>query len=425
MTWRNLLNRESGVWVLRAFAACVIPLTTAGCTTDRDARWDIRDPLTIRPVSATLPLGDTLRLTVTDGDPPSEYTWSARPVEIAEVDAKGRVVGNAPGTATITAERGSRKGWAIAHIVSSAHEVESPLLTRSDRSFQLDGRDITQFGLRAANVLQTDEILRRFIENMDNMLEHGIQSFSVTIQGGRHTHGGNSAFSGYNPDGTLKLEYALRLARLLEAAAAREMVPVVIFFYRGRDQELVGEDAVRNAVRYTMDFLRPWRHLWVHMINEPNHEGYDHRILRTPEGQVALYRLAKSIDPKRIVYVSHEPGANDGFLSDSWGRLPQVSPPANGDVMIEYARGWPGYYDSFKIPGVFPDGWAETAVRDSEAAFHAGGYWFLLACWHQKADAEGWPRFDKGGYGTAEDPGVAFIWDKMRALAFSSAKGDD
>lgn len=409
----------------RAIVACLALWVTGCSATDGEASREVQDGLRVTPLSETLLVGDTLALTVAgDGALPEEHDWSSLDPDIAHVDARGRVVGRAAGIGAISVARGSQRGWAIVRVVSSPDRVDTPVLTREDGRFLLNGNPILPFGLRAANALQTDDIATRFIDGMEGMLEHGMQSFSLTIQGGRHTHGGNSAFNGYNPDGTLKLEYARRLARLLEEAGARQMVPVVVAFYRGRDQELVDEDAVRDAVRQTVTFLRPWRHVWINLINEPNHGGYDHRILGTPEGQVALYELAKAIDRERIVYVSHEPGANDGFLSDSWGRLREVSPPADGDVMIEYARGWSeGRYDSFREPGVFPAGWAEMAMRDAEAAFRRGGYWFFLACWHQKADAAGWPRFDKGGVGTAEDPGVAPVWDRMRALGSSSAGG--
>ncbi len=292
-----------------------------------------------------------------------------------------------------------------------ADSIRTPVLSRDGGVFELDGEPIRPFGLRLANALQSDEITDRLIGAMDEMAAHGIQSFSLTIQGGRHTAGGNSAFNGYAPDGALKPEYRDRLARLLDAAADRRMVPVVVFFYRGRDQELDGDGAVRAAVRNTMRFLRPWRHLWVNIANEPYHSGYDQALLTEADGYRELYRIAKAADPDRVVYASHDTGANDGFVSDTWGRNGEA-PPTGGDVCIEYRPG----LDAMDRPGVFAASDRDRAKREIEATYRGGGYIFFHAAWHQKADAGGWPRFDKGGAGTEDDPGVAFAWETMRSL---------
>ncbi len=301
-------------------------------------------------------------------------------------------------------------------------EEDLPVLTRENNVFKLDGEPIHRFGLRAANALQSDEITERLIGSLEELKAYGMQSIAVTIQGGRYTEGGNSAFNGFNPDGSLVPDVAYRLELLLDEMAHQNMIPVVMLFYRGRDQELVDDDAVRNAVINTVDFLRPWPHVWMHLINEPGHGGFDQELLLAAEGQVELYELAKKTDPSRIVSVSDEPGANDGFYVDTWGRISETDPPLNGNVCIEYVRG-----ESYTSPGVFDEGdrpyqevddYRTQAIAHARETYEGGGYWFWHAAWHQKADEPGWPRFDKGGDGTAEDPGVAFIWDVMRELAW-------
>ena len=395
----------------------VLVALAAGCISDVDDAAEHPPPhLPVAPGSLRLAVGDTVRLEIMGDTSAAPLEWSTEPRGIADIGAGGEVVGRSPGTTLATVSDGVRGGWAVITVAASRDDMGVPVLLREDSRFRLDGVEISPFGLRAANLLQSDAIANRFVASMDDLLEHGIQSFSLTLQGGRHTHGGNSAFNAYYRDGSLKPEYAQRLVRILDAARRKRMVPVVVMFYQGRDQELADTDAVHAAVRNTVELLRPWRHLWINAINEPNHAGYDQDILTTHEGQRELYRLAKSVDSARIVYVSHETGANDGFLSDSWGRLDAVSPPAQGDVMIEYARGWPEQYDSFREPGVFPEGWMQRAIRDADESVQRGGYWFLLACWHQKSDADGWPRFDAGGVGTRADPGVRPIWDRMREL---------
>jgi hypothetical protein len=286
-----------------------------------------------------------------------------------------------------------------------------PVLTRQNSLFLLDGVPISRFGLRAANALQSDAITQRLISQIPTIMDHGMQSVSFTIQGGRNG-GDDSGFSGFNSDGTLNAGVKARLASLLDATEARRMVPVVVLFYRARDEELVNAEAVRNAVRETMNFIRPWRHAWVNVINEPGHSEFDHDILTSSAGEIELYRLAKSLDPTRIVFVSDNDDANDGFVSDTWGRNDIDESMPAGSVVIEYER-----HDEYETPGVFASSDRQLTISRAETAFAIPAYFFYHSAWHQKADASGWPRFDKGGAGTSSDPGVAFIWNRMRELA--------
>jgi hypothetical protein len=298
-----------------------------------------------------------------------------------------------------------------------------PVLTREDEQFLLDGVPITPFGLRAVNTLQSDEITQRLIDNLDLIKAYGVQSISVNIQGGRATEGGNSNFNGYNADGSLKSDVFDRLDALLNATAERDMVLVIQMFYRGRDQELTNDTAVLAAVENSVNWLEAggWNHYWLHVINEWYHQGFTRSQLRTPQGQVEIYDLIKSINSNIITHVSDATGANDGFEADTG------TTASNGHVVIEYLRG-----DTYDEAGVFGQGgpynyppnsgdYKEAAVADATATFNTGGYWFWHAGWHQKADTPGWPRFDKGGAGTESDPGVSFIWNQMRSLTLPDA----
>lgn len=298
-----------------------------------------------------------------------------------------------------------------------------PVLTREGERFKLDGVPITPFGLRAVNSLQSDEITQRLIDNLDLMKAYGIQSISVNIQGGRATEGGNSNFNGYNANGSLNSEVFNRLDTLLNATAEREMVLVIQMFYRGRDQELTNDTAVLAAVENTVNWLEAgdWNHYWLHVINEWYHGGFTHNQLRTSRGQVEIYNLIKSINGNIITHVSDVAGANDGFEADTGATT------SDGHVVIEYIRG-----DTYDEAGVFGLGgpynhppnnsdYKEAAVADATTTFNNGGYWFWHAAWHQKADAPGWPRYDNGGYGTNNDPGVTFVWSKMRDLSLSKS----
>ena len=367
----------------------------------------------ISPSSVVLDAGDTQGFTAVVRDTEGQVmsatvAWTATGGTITT--SGSYTAGGTAGQFRVIASVGSVAD--TANVTIEAASTTGPVLSWVSGVFRLDGVPITRFGLRASNALQSDEITQRLIDALPDMRTHGMQSFSITIQGGRHEDNGNSAFNGFNSDGTLKPEIRARLTALLDASAERDMVPVIVLFYQGRDQELANETAVRNAVTQTMTLLQPWRHAWVNVINEPNHSGFDHSILSTSSGQAQLYQLAKGVDPQRIVYVSEASGANDGFISDTWGRAGIGTSMPAGSVCIEYDR-----FDEYSSPGIFTDGERNTTVSHAEVALAIPAYFFYHASWHQKADAAGWPRFDKGGTGTAADPGVSFIWNRMRELA--------
>jgi hypothetical protein len=85
---------------------------------------------------------------------------------------------------------------------------------------------------------------------------------------------------------------------------------------------------------------------------------------------------------------------------------------SRGGIVVEYRR-----QDSYVDPGVFSASEQAEARADAQATFEAGGYWFWHSAWHQKADRPGWPRWDAGGEGTADDPGVSFVWSLLRELS--------
>ena len=278
--------------------------------------------------------------------------------------------------------------------------AQTPVLTRSGNFFLLDGVEIYRFGLRAANALQDDTITQRLIDNLDAMKNHGIQSVNVSLQGAN-----TGITNAFNTDGTLISDYTSRLTIILDALAQREMVGVVTYFYQDRDQELANDDAVREAVQNATEFLLPWRNVWLYVINEPGHQGFDRTILKTSSGQQEIYNLVKSIDSGRLVFVSNS--ANDGFTAGT------AATASNGNVAVEYPR-----QDTYPQPGVFTSDERTQAQNDAMTTFNNTGYWFWHAAWHQKADASGWPKFDEGGQGTESDPGTSFIWNTMQSLTY-------
>jgi hypothetical protein len=288
-----------------------------------------------------------------------------------------------------------------AETATAASVAATPILTREGELFKLDGVPIQRFGIRIANALEDDATAQSLIDHLDLMKAHGIQSVNISLQGGR-----TGTANAFTANGSLKAAYAARAADILDALAAREMVGVITLFYQARDQELNGDEAARTAVTQTAQFLLPWRNVWLYVINEWYHPGFNLQILRTAAGQAEIYDIIKSIDPQRVTFVSDAAGANDGFYANTGLTA------ANGQVVVEYVR-----QDEYETPGQFTAAQRNAAQQDAQTSFDNGGYWFWHAAWHQKTGAANWPRFDKGGAGTAADPGASFIWNKMRELA--------
>jgi hypothetical protein len=287
----------------------------------------------------------------------------------------------------------------------SSNDVDKPILTYDTGKFKLDGDLISPFGIRVANALENDTISKRLIENLDSMKSYGIHSVNISLQGAR-----TGSANAFNSDGTLKSEYVNRLENILNALADRNMVGVVTYFYQARDQELDGDDAVRVAVVDATLVLKPWRNVWLYTINEWYHDGFDQPIIKTAAGQREIYNLIKGIDPQRITFVSDVSGANDGFIANT-GRT-----ASKGNVVVEYRR-----QDAYAPPGIFTMDERVQAQIDAEITYNTGGYWFWHAAWHQKADIEGWPRFDRGGEGSLDSPGSSFIWNTLKYLSLSDS----
>ncbi len=162
----------------------------------------------------------------------------------------------------------------------------------------------------------TDE----FIAEVPDYVAHGVRAFTVNLQGGMPGYEGavNSAF---NSDGTLRQSYLRRVRRVITACDEQGVVVILGCFYQRQDQVLKDENAVRaglvNAVRWVK--ACGFTNVVLEVANEFGHSGFDHALLRTPEGQVELIRLAKQTAPHLLVSTSalghgrqHEPVAAAG-----------------------------------------------------------------------------------------------------------------
>ena len=64
---------------------------------------------------------------------------------------------------------------------------------------------------------------------------------------------------------------------------------------------------------------RGYRNVVLEVANEFDHDGFDHRLIRTVEGEVELIRLAKKTAPGLLVSTS---GLGHGAIPTPWPRPP-------------------------------------------------------------------------------------------------------
>jgi hypothetical protein len=146
---------------------------------------------------------------------------------------------------------------------------------------------------------------------------HGVRAFTLNLQGGFSGDEGvlNSAFE---PNGALRAPYLERIGRVIEACDRQGIVVILGCFYQRQDQVLENDDAIRAAVRNAVRWVRDqgYTNVTIEVANEFDHNGFDHDLIKSVEGQVELVRLAKETAPELLVSTSglghgrmHEPVA--------------------------------------------------------------------------------------------------------------------
>jgi len=223
-----------------------------------------------------------------------------------------------------------------------------------------------------------------FIESMDQYRSKGILAFTLNLQGGMPGYEGalNSAFYA---DGGLKSEYLARVSRVIEAADEKGMVIILGFFYQRQDQILENQESVISATRNAASWIaqQGYRNVMVEISNEYRHPGFDHSILREPEGQVLLMEAVRSEAPHLLVSTS---GMGDASFHDKLARSADF-------ILIHGNTTEPEDYPSriaalpgYKKPIVFNEDWCfgddtrgiPDAITKLRAAFKSGASWGIM-----------------------------------------------
>ncbi len=160
----------------------------------------------------------------------------------------------------------------------------------------------------------SNENTARFIAKLPEYHSSGVRAFTLNLQGGHPGYEGavNSAF---RPDGSLRTEYLGRIRRVIDECDKRGMIVILGLFYQRQDQILLDEPAVKRAVVNAVNWVKQsgFSNVVIEIANEYDHNGFDHDIIQTPEGQVELIRLAKKTAPGLLVSTS---GLGHGRMND-------------------------------------------------------------------------------------------------------------
>lgn len=163
-----------------------------------------------------------------------------------------------------------------------------------------------------------DGNLEEFVLRISDYIAHGVVAFTLNLQGGMPGYEGalNSAFEA---DGSLREGYMKRIERVIAECDQRGAVVILGCFYQRQDQVLKDENAVRAAVANVAKWILAGGHrnVVLEIANEFGHGGFDHRILKTAEGQVELMRLARTNAPGLLISTS---GLGDGAAADAVAR---------------------------------------------------------------------------------------------------------
>lgn len=160
-----------------------------------------------------------------------------------------------------------------------------------------------------------DANTNEFIARIPEYAACGVRAFTLCLQGGMPGYEGaiNSAF---HSDGSLREDYLGRVRRVIEACDRHGVAIILTCFYQRQSERLRDDAAVRAGVVNVARWIRSsgFQNVLLDIANEYPHRGFVHSILRDPQGEAKLIRLAKEASPGLLVSAS---GIGNGKLHDA------------------------------------------------------------------------------------------------------------
>jgi CubicO group peptidase (beta-lactamase class C family) len=257
----------------------------------------------------------------------------------------------------------------------------------------------------------------RFLAAIPDYVSHGVRAFTIGLQGGFPGYEGaiNSAFAA---DGSLRAAYLDRVARVIEACDRQGAAVILGCYYQRQDQILRDEAAVRAGVVQVARWLRSrgYTNVLLEIANEYPHEGFDHRVLRSAEGEASLLELARRTAPGLLVSTS---GIGDGELADAVARASDFLLIHFNGVPVEKIPGRIAALKKYGKPIVCneDDKASQASAEAARASVAAGASWGLML-------EKGNQHFPFSFRGAADDP---LVYDTLRQLTAppANAKSGD
>jgi hypothetical protein len=319
--------------------------------------------------------------------------------------------------------------------------VPAQVLEVDGEAFLLDKKPFDMWGVRVASASQNEAYTRDLISSLDDYKASGINTISVFLQG---SSGGFCDPFG-SGGSTIDPAHLGRMFRIADECARRDMVVIVGIFYQRtmKDPEICnlksGED-IRHAVRLITEKIKPYRNVIINIANEQNsgyYKSYKAFDFNDPENIIHLCREVKNTDPERIVggggyhdslnVVIGKSKHVDVLLFDTFSEdiknghhsgwhydfFKAAGVPAKPIVNVEIFGGWT---QKFMPQGVYtPEGKAIHYLEIEAARKRAGLYvHFHSNPWFQGVAQGLENRYDLGGEGTPDDPGVRWYFDACR-----------
>jgi CubicO group peptidase (beta-lactamase class C family) len=185
-----------------------------------------------------------------------------------------------------------------------------------------------------------------FIARLPEYVAHGVRAITLSLQGGMPGYEG-AANSAILPDGSLDPVRLARIERVIRACADQRVAVILGIFYQ-RQSRTLDAIAIRSAVVATTKWIQAagFDHVLLEIANEYGHNGYRHPLLRTPEGQVELIRLARATAPGLLVSTSGlghgrvhpDVAAAADFLLVHYNTTPLADLPARIAAAREYGK---------------------------------------------------------------------------------------
>jgi hypothetical protein len=219
---------------------------------------------------------------------------------------------------------------------------------------------------------------KNFLSKLDDYYSHGVRAFTLCLQGGMPGYEG-AVNSAYNPDGSLRDEYLARVAKVINECDRRGIAVILGCYYQRQDQILKDPDAVRRGVVNTVNWItrNEWKHVSLEIANEYDHNGFDHEIIRTADGEIELIQLAKKTAPSLLVSTS---GLGHGRMDPKISAVADFILPHFNGTPLDQIPGRIAALKRFNKPIVVneDDKVGETAARAAQLSVEHGASWGLM-----------------------------------------------